>query len=56
MKIRRYQEIFSKMYFLYQRYNKRPVLLDATYKTKKYALPLYFLVVQTNVNYQVHWS
>ena len=29
------------------------VLLDATYKTTKYALPLFFLVVQTNVNFQV---
>ena len=38
---------------LYQRYGKHLVLLDATYKTTKYSLPLYFLVVQTNVNYQV---
>ena len=37
---------------LYQRYGKHLVLLDATYKTIKYSLPLYFLVVQTNVNYQ----
>jgi len=28
-------------------------LLDATYKTTKYALPLFFLVVKTNVNYCV---
>ena len=27
------------------------VLLDATYKTSKYALPLFMLVVQTNVNF-----
>ena len=38
---------------LYQRCGKHLVLLDATYKTTKYSLPLYFLVVQTNVNYQV---
>ena len=40
---------------LYQRYGKHIVLLDATYKKTKYALPLYFLVEQTNVNYQVRW-
>ena len=40
---------------LYQRYGKRLVLLDVTYKTTKPALPLYFLAVQTNVNYQVRW-
>ena len=27
--------------------------LDATYKTTRYALPLFFLVVKTNVNYQI---
>ena len=43
------------MKHLYQRYGKHLVLSDATYKTIKYALPLYFLGVQTNVNYQVHW-
>ena len=46
----------NSMKRLYQRYGKHLVLLDATYKTTKYALPLYFLVVQTNVNYQVRWS
>ena len=40
---------------LYQRYGEHLVLLDATYKTTKYTLPLYFLVVQTNINYQVPW-
>ena len=39
----------------YQRYGKHLVLLEATYKTTKYALLLYFLVVQTNVNYQARW-
>ena len=29
------------------------MLLDATYKTTKYALPLFFAVVKTNVNSQV---
>ena len=28
-------------------------LLDATYKTTRYALPLFFLIVKTNVDYQV---
>lgn len=28
-------------------------LLDATYKTTRYTLPLFFLVVHTNVDYQV---
>ena len=39
----------------YQRYGKHLVLLEATYKIITYALSLYFLVVQTNVNYQVRW-
>ena len=28
-------------------------MLDATCRTTKYALPLFFIVVKTNVNYQV---
>lgn len=36
---------------LLQRYGDM-VLLDATYKTTKYALPLFFLVVRTNVGYK----
>ena len=44
----------KKMKRLYRRYAKNLVLLDATYKTTKYTLPLYFLVVQTNVNFQVN--
>ena len=28
-------------------------LLDATYRTTRYALPLFFIVVKTNVDYQV---
>ena len=35
------------------RYGQDICLLDATYKTSKYALPLFFLSVKTNVNYQV---
>ena len=41
------------MRHLYQKYGKDFVLLDATYKTCRYALPLFFLVVRTNINYQV---
>ena len=29
------------------------ILLDATYKTTKYASPLFFLVVKTKVNFKV---
>ena len=28
-------------------------MLDATYRTTRYSLPLFFLVVKTNVDYQV---
>lgn len=35
------------------RYGQNICLLDATYKTTKYALPLFFLCVKTNVGYQV---
>ena len=35
------------------RYGNELSLLDATYRTTKYALPLFFLVVKTNVDYQV---
>ena len=28
-------------------------MLDATYKTTKYSLPLFFVVVKTNVDYQI---
>ena len=41
------------MHRLYQRYGKHLVLLYATYKTTKYSLQLYFLVVQTNIYYEV---
>ena len=42
----------DEMQRLYRRYVPTLVLLDATYRTTKYSLPTYFLVVQTNVNYQ----
>lgn len=35
------------------RYGNNICLLDATYKTTRYALPLFFLAVKTNVDYQV---
>ena len=35
------------------RYGNEIMLLDATYKTMRYELPLFFLVVKTNVNYTV---
>ena len=38
---------------LLQKYGDGMCLLDATYKTIRYALPLFFLVVKTNVDYQV---
>ena len=38
---------------IYRKYAPYLILLDATYRTTKYALPLYLLVVKTNVNYQV---
>ena len=38
---------------LLQRYGNELCLLDATYRTTKYSLPLFFLVVKTNVDYKV---
>lgn len=38
---------------LMARYGNEMTLLDATYKTTRYSLPLFFLVVKTNVNYTV---
>ena len=34
-------------------YGNSICLLDATYKTTKYSLPLFFVVVKTNVDYQI---
>ena len=36
-----------------QKYGNSICLLDATYKTTKYAVPLFFVAVKTNVDYQV---
>ena len=38
---------------LLKKYGDQMCLMDATYRTTKYALPLYFLCVRTNVQYQV---
>ena len=38
---------------LLQRYGNELSMLDATYKTARYSLPLFFLVVKTNVDYQI---
>ena len=34
-------------------YENEICLLDATFKTTRYALPLFFMVVKTNVDYEV---
>lgn len=38
---------------LLTRYGNDMVLIDATYKTTRFALPLFFIVVKTNVDHQV---
>ena len=38
---------------LLSQYGNDICLLDATYKTTRYSLPLFFLAVKTNVDYQV---
>ena len=38
---------------IYSKYTSYLILPDATYRATKYALPVYLLVVKTNVNYQV---
>ena len=43
----------AEMKEMFHRYVNELVLLDATYKTTKYTLPLFFLVAKTNVNFQV---
>ena len=37
-------------------YGNEIYLLDATYKTTKYSIPLFFLAVKTNVDYQIAGS
>ena len=36
-----------------RKYGNHITLLDATYKTTRYAVPLFFLAVKTNVKYMV---
>ena len=36
-----------------KKYGNRITLLDATYKTTKYSIPLFFVAVKTNVKYMV---
>ena len=38
---------------LMRRYGNEMILLDATYKTTQYALPLFFMAVKTNVDDQI---
>ena len=38
---------------LLRTYGKEICLLDATYRTTRYALPLFFMLVKTNVDYEV---
>ena len=38
---------------LIKRNGNELMLLDAIYKTKRYALPLFFMVVKANVDYQI---
>ena len=38
---------------LLERYGNETSMLDATYKTTKYSPPLFFVVVKTNVDYQI---
>ena len=39
--------------YLIKRNGNELILLDAIYKTKRYFLPLFFMVVKTNVDYQI---
>ena len=38
---------------LFARYGNKLTLLDSTYRRTRYALPLFFLVVKTNIVYQI---
>ena len=46
-----YQSLDMKR--LYRHYGGNLILLDATYKTCKYSLPLFFLVIQANISHPV---
>ena len=39
-----------------KKYDNRIALLDATYKTTKYSILLFFAAVKKNVKYMVVWS
>ena len=39
--------------YLLRRYGSELILLDAAYKTTRYSLPLFFLTVKTNMDYQI---
>ena len=41
---------------LMRKYGNHIGLLDATYKTTRYAIPLFFVLVKTNVDYQIAGS
>jgi len=43
----------TEMRRLYRRYGSLLVVLDALYRADRYPLPVFFLLVRTNVNYQV---
>ena len=43
----------AEMKRLYRRYGGLIVVLDALYRAGRYSLPVFFLMVRTNVNYQV---
>ena len=43
----------ANMQRLYRCYASSLIMLDATYRTTKYALSLFFMVLKTNVNYQL---
>ena len=42
----------KEMKNMYERYGNHMIMLDATYRTTKYALPFFFVVVQINVNFR----
>jgi hypothetical protein len=46
-----YQSTFQK--HLIQRYGNGMCLLDSTYKTTKYTVPLFFVCIPTNIGFQV---
>jgi len=43
----------TEMKRLYRRYGNLMVVVDAVYRGGRYALPVFFVLVRTNVNYQV---